>query len=441
MILGLLVSLSALASAPSGLGVPNHGGSIGTPTDTGVYGLTATPTAAWSETPELLLDVAGLHSYYGVTLDGQELVAKEGATAIPFMALTIPIGERFGVGLTLGAPYGRIGSGDENGPFRLWTIGGGIVLFEPRLNVAWKASEKWTFGAGLRTGFSSFSMHTAMDTGTTLYQLLGETAEDLIGDPLLEGDRIVEDGKGYGFGYSLGVRFEPVDRVAVVLSHHSSLGTPLNGTAIIQPSKDLDLVLQAQLFGQWRYPMEIHAAISVPAGPLDVRAHAEYIGWGTTTTTLATLNDPVVLSESALLTEILHDYGLDDPAVLGTLETSSESGMQNILTGGLHISWRVNPQWMFLVGASYAPGAIRDEWITPANIDMDGIDYRLAAQWTLLQRLDFGLSLDIWSMKDRVITNSIGDPRNIDGLPTTPSANGAYELGIQRLGFSSRFRF
>jgi long-subunit fatty acid transport protein len=387
------------------------------------------------------VDLAAIRSDYGVALTDQDLVAQRGVSTVPFLAYARPLGQHFGLGFHMGAPHGRTGETAADGPFRLWSISGGIILVENRLSLAWKPTDKWTLGAGLRSGFSFFSMRTAMDTGATLYQLLGASVEGLIGDPLLEGERVVENGRGHGFGYSIGLRYEPAERVVMVVSHHSSLATPLTGTVTIQPSKDLDLVLQADLIGYWRYPMEVHVGLSVPMGALDVHANAEYIGWGSTTSTLATLNDPVVLSESPFLSGILHDYGLDDPTVLGTLHASSQSGMQNILTGGLHVSWQANPQWMFLCGASYTPGAIRDEWISPANIDMDGIDYRLGSQWTVSARLQLGLSLDIWILPDRVIRNSNGDPRNTVGNPTTPSANGRYSLAMQRLGFSSRFRF
>jgi long-subunit fatty acid transport protein len=394
-----------------------------------------------AEAPEILFDLAAIRSYYGVELVGQDLVVRRGVSPLPFLAMATPLGERFGLGFHVGVPFARVGESAADGPFRMWTISGGILVVEPRLSLAWKASDKWTLGAGLRAGFSFFNMKAASDTGATLYQLLGETAEDLIGDPLLEGTRTVEGGRGFGLAYSFGIRFEPVKRVVFVLSHHTTLSTPLEGTVVIQPSNDLDLVLQAGLVGQWRYPMEIHAGLSVPAGAVDLHAHAEYIGWGSTTKTLATLNDPVVLSESPLLSGILHDYGLDDPAALGTLETSSESGMQNILTGGVHISWQPNDQWMFLAGASYTPGAIRDEWISPANIDMGGFDYRVGSKWTATDHLEFGLSLDIWALSPRTIRTSIGDPRNTLGNPTTPNANGRYELVMQRLGMSSRVGF
>jgi len=441
MTTSLLLAASVLASSPSGLGVPNHGGAFGGPTQPGAYGLTYTPTAALSDVPEILLDVALIRSYFGVQLDGQDLIDRNGLSPLPFIAATLPIGERLGLGLQLGLPFGRTGESAEDGPLRRWSISGNILLIEPRLSLAFRANDKWAFGTAFRVGFSQFNSRVAMDTGSTMYQLLGSPADELIGDPLFEGERSIQGGEGYGFGYSFGLQFTPVERVVFVASHHSSLSTPLTGLLEMIPSKDLALKIQADLVGQWRYPQEIHAGLSVPAGPLDIHAHAEFIGWGSTTSTLATLNDARVVSDDVFLAGILGAYGLDDPAALGTFETSSESGMQNILTGGLHLSWQMNDQWMFLAGASYTPGAIREEWISPANIDMDGMDYRVATKWTPSKHLELGLSLDVWDMVPRNVTNSIADPMNPPGLPNSPSANGTYQLAMQRLGLSTRFRF
>ena len=115
--------------------------------------------------------------------------------------------------------------------------------------------------------------------------------------------------------------------------------------------------------------------------------------------------------------------------------------MQNILTGGLRVSWEARPNLTTLAAVHYSPGAIIEEYVSPGNIDFEGMDYRLGALWRPNESWELGASLDIWVMNDRNITTSIADVYNEAPLPNTPNANGNYGLAMQRLGLSTLYRF
>ena len=186
MILGLLIA-SAGASSLASLGIPNSGGSFAGPTQDGIYSLTYTPTGALSRTGAVLLDTAVIRSKFTIQLDGDEPTPMGGVSPLPSLSAAYPIHERIGIGLQTGLPYARIGSGDPKGPFRMWTIDGIYALYENRLSVAIQPHERWTVGVGVRQGNSILDSHIAIDTGALMYQLYGSPADELIGDPLLEG--------------------------------------------------------------------------------------------------------------------------------------------------------------------------------------------------------------------------------------------------------------
>ena len=432
---------SALASSPAALGIPNHGGGFAGPTQPGVYGLNYTPTAALSASGEILVDTAIIRSNFSIQLDGKDPHPRTGVTPLPSLAALVPLHERVGLGLTLGVPYARLGSGDEDGPFRMWTIEGGIILAEARGSLAVQVHDKWTLGLGARFGYSIFNSFVAMDTGALMYQMYGSPADELIGDPLLEGTREISNGSGSGWGFTLGARFEPIPDVVFVASYASALSTPLSAQMDMTPSNDLALLLRAELEGDWSYPEEFNVGLSLPVGAVMLHANAEYIGWGSVSTTLANINDAYVVSEDSFLTGVLGAYGLNDPASLGDFDTQSYSGMQNILTGGLGVTWDPHPAWTALAAVHYTPGAIRDEYISPANVDFEGMDYRIGSQWRPHESWELAATLDVWVMTPRNITTSVADVYNESPLPNTPNANGDYRLGLQRLGLSSVYRF
>jgi len=440
MILSLLLCGNAWAGAPSALGVPNSGGAFGGPTQPGAYGLHFTPTAAKSESAEILLDTATFINFLTIDLDGIDPVSTSGVTPLPYLAATVPWGP-VGFGFQVGVPFGRTGDNPPDSPFRMFTLEGGLIFVESRLSVAVEATEKFTFGAGLRYGYSILNGSVGMDTGALMHQLLGPPADELIGDPLMEGNRVIKNGGGWGHGFSLGFQYKPIERVIFAVAYNSAVATPLTGDMEITPSRDLNLVVKADLVGFWVYPEEFHVGLSLPVGPVDVHAHAEYIAWGESSSTLSNLNDAYVESEDPVLSGILAAYGLDDPAALGSFENIGNQGMQNILTGGLHVSWKANDTWTYLAGMSYAPAAIRPEWVSPANIDFEGFDFRVGAKWTPKPHIEWGFSLDVWKMPMRDITDSIADPMNPAGLPNTPSGNGDYYSQSNRIGISAKYSF
>lgn len=440
MILGLL-GASALAASPSGLGIPNHGGSFSGPTQEGIYSLNYSPTGALSETGAVLLDTGVIRSNFSIQLEGDPANARSGVVPVPSLTLAYPVHERVGIGFQTGLPYARVGSGEPDGPFRMWTIDGIYALYENRLSVAVKPHDKWTAGIGVRHGISIINSHIAMDTGALMYQLYGSPADELIGDPLLEGTRSVIGGGGTGWGYTLGVRFEPIPDVVFVASYASRLGTDITAEMEMVPSNDLNLIIKADIAGEWIFPEEFHVGLSLPVGPVMLHGSAEYIGWGSGSTTLATVNDAYVVSEDPFLTGVLGAYGLTDPASLGTFDTTSYTAMQNILTGGLRVSWEARPNLTALAAVHYSPGAIIEEYVSPGNIDFEGMDYRLGALWRPNDSWELGASLDVWVMSERHITTSIADVYNEAPLPNTPNANGKYRLAMQRLGLSTLYRF
>ena len=440
MILGLL-SATALASSPAALGVPNHGGSFSAPTRAGVYSLTYSPTGALSETGEVLLDTSVLHSRFSIQLEGQEANARTGLSPLASLAASYPLLDRVGIGVQTGLPYARIGTGEPDGPFRMWTVDGVYALYENRLSVAVKPHARWTIGAGLRHGYSIFDSFIAMDTGALMYQLYGSPADELIGDPLLEGTRHIKGGGGHGFGYTLGARFEPIDDVVFVVSYVSFLSTQIQAEMEMVPSNDLALIIKGDIAGVWTFPEEFNVGLSLPVGPATLHANAEYIGWGSVSTTLANVNDAYVDSDDPFLTGVLRAYGLTDPAALGNYDTTSYTGMQNILTGGVTLTWDPHPSVTTLAAVHYTPAAIPDTYVSPGNIDFEGIDYRIGALWRPNDSWELGASVDVWAMNERNVTTSIADVYNEAPLPNTPSGNGIYSLGLQRLGLSTLYRF
>jgi len=433
--------LSAVAFAsPSGLGSPVHGGAFAGPSHTGVYGMAYTPTAVVGAERSLLLDVGVSRFYMMADLDSMDAFASRGVGPLPYFAYVAPK-KRWGWGLQVASPYARVGDEAPDNPHRLYTISGSLIVLETRASLGFQLAEKWKAGLAFRGAYTIFESRAAMDTGTLMYQLIGPEAAPLIGDPLFEGEREITEGGGWGFGFAAGVAWQPKERLQLVIAMNSPTRSLLRGAMRLQPSKVFNLALEAEMEVDWRTPFELQMGLSVPVGPVDFHFHGEFVAWGAVSAIDATLRNPRVVSPDPLMETLLEENGLSDASALGGLESSADRGMHNVFAAGLMLSWAPQETLRFLVGAHYSPSAISLEWVSPANQDLGGLDYRSGLLWQASNVWELGWSADIFQVFPREVTQSVSDPRNLNGLPTTPSANGLYTLSVQRVGLSARARF
>ncbi len=424
------------AATPSGLGLPSYGGGLSGPAQDGTLGLVLNPAAAHPDRAETLVDAGFIRYHYGHDLETWDAVPGKSWDLLPYLAAAVPVGP-VGLGLAAGLPYARSGSSEAVGPQRFHTVSGRILVWEADLALAWQPLPELTLGGALRGGYTRYYSSVAVDTGAMINGVLGPDAGAPVGEPLLEGTRSVELATGGAWGFSVGARFQTQAGLALAAGYRSALHTQVTGQLVLVPSNDLSMALEGDLTGKLDLPPEAFLAATLPAGPAEIDLETGWVGWGSMAVTHQQVDNLVIVSDDPVVTALLESYGLDDPALLGSLESEGMAGLHDIFTAGLAVRMPVAERWGLLAGARYSPAAISDEFVAPGNFDYDSLDVRIVTSFSPVPRSKLALCADLISYRNRVITDSIyawdNDP---EVAPALPPSEGAYWMRMWRVGFS-----
>jgi hypothetical protein len=415
----------------------------------GAPGLALNPAAALADRPQILLDVGYLAYTYGFTLTephgggGPASIEDTASSPTPYLAIAAPLGKRIGIGLSLKIPYGRSGSGDPEAISRFHSVSGEMRLTEAEAAAAFQAWESLVLGAGLRVGKVRYASFKSMDTGATMYGILGEAAEDLIGDPLFEGTKEVVDGTATPTSFSVGFLADFPLGIQVAGGYRTSPKADIEATLRMVPSNDLQMALEGELSGIFAFPPEAFLSFLFPVGSIQTGVDLGWIGWGQSSETRMTIQDPVIVSDDPEVTAMLLLYGLDDPTLIGDMQTVGKSGMRDIFTGGAWVGGDIQDRFGARAGAWLSPPTVMDAYVGPGNADYWMVDLRGVLTFSPNDRFTLALAGDRMITQDREITNSGLDPRNTDplGPGALPSGNGSYYLNMGRVGMSLLTQF
>ncbi len=399
------------------------------------------PAAAISDRPTLLFDLGMIGSDYSSNLAGEESVMYKSTDLVPFIAMTLPIGERLGFGLNMGVPYARSGDAGENQSQRFHGIEGGILIMQLDSSLAYTVSDNLTVGAGASLASVRASSVVAIDTGAILFSLFdSEETESLIGEPLMEGTRTLEDSKAIGLGGNIGFRYRSDGGLEATGSYRSQINTTVQGKVLMRPSNVLNLVLEGELQGEVIIPMEAQYSITLPLGSFSLTAEGSWVDWSATSEISATVENMTVVSEDPEFLQLLEYYGLTEPELLGSTQSVGVNGYRDTFPLGARLSWS-NSSLDITAGFMFAPNATPDEWVHPGNLDFQSIDYYAGVLQTINNNLSLGYSAAYFDIQDREITNSISNLTATAGTaPSVPSGNGSYSLGLWRVGLSVLYR-
>ncbi len=393
------------------------------------------PAAAHPEQAQVLIDAGYIRYHYGYQLEGGDPVPGASHDLLPYLAAAVPIGP-VGLGICGGLPYARSGSSEAVGPQRFHTIVGRLIMMELDLSLAWQVAPWLTLGGALRGGQTRYRSIVAIDSGAMVNSLLGEDIAPL-GDPLLEGTRTVESATGWAWGFTAGARLALDSGLAFAAGYRSPTRTTIRGPVEIVPSNDLNMALEGQLTGSFAFPPEVFLAAAIPLGPAELDLEGGWIGWSSMATVHQQADDVTIVSDDLVLSGLLTSYGLDDPALLGSLSTEGVYGLGDMFTAGVAARFPVAPRWRLLTGLNLAQPAMATEYLAPGNFDYATVDGRVVASWQPYDRATMALAGDWIHYRNRTVTDSVyaWDNTPEEG-PALPPAEGEYWFRMFRVGLT-----
>lgn len=163
--------------------------------------------------------------------DGTTENGREKSQAIPHGYLLHQINDSTWVGLAMTVPFGM---GTEFGDD--WSqadhgISAQILTFDFNPNVAWKASEKLSFGAGVSVQYASADLtKKTYLRDTAAGQKLGEQASYLLGESSVRSEI---DADSIAWGWNVGMMWSPLENLRFGLSYRSKIKHDADGDLTI----------------------------------------------------------------------------------------------------------------------------------------------------------------------------------------------------------------
>jgi long-subunit fatty acid transport protein len=348
----------------------------------------------------------------------------------------VPLGP-VGFGAAVHGSYLRTGNTEPDSPQRFFSIRSAISLLEGDVTMSIRPLDALSFGAGVRVGVFSYESVKATDLAATLNPSLAPDPLLPVGDPLLEGTQTIGPLSQLTASWLVGATLH-LERAQIDLSFRPAWRTTMSGPVQLVPSN----VLTTQIDGN------VEIELGVPAHLLlasRVQVHdrwilipeVEWVGWAPSSRATATVSGLQLTSSDPLLNSVLGASGLSEADFLASSEGTQDNDLQwhDVFNGSMQVLYLPAEAWEVRGGLGLAPGAVPDQWVTPANLDFTSIVVSAGARWWPAPALGVALSGQRYQTVTRTITTSpysMTDPP--EGLGIFPSGNGRYALSLWRVG-------
>lgn len=179
---------------------------------------------------------------------------------VPSFAVVMPLSgsfENMWVGFGVNAPYGLKTEWESDWVGRYNAVTSDVKIIDGTLSAAWKASEQFSFGAGVVLQHAEVTLTNALDLGTAVCSQLAAGAGTAAGlaafsamclnpatavyGPGRNDGFFSVSGKDNGIGFTIGMQWKPTERFALGYNYKSEIDHTLDG--------DIDFTIPAAVAG------------------------------------------------------------------------------------------------------------------------------------------------------------------------------------------------
>jgi len=369
----------ALAAGVDGASIPAWGGGWTGPGDPGARGVLYNPTASGTgEGPELLFDVGVIGLQVGYWPDtSQDPVLVRVPAPHPTITAAFPVGERFGIGTYLHVPYLRS------------DFTTGLLFVESALLGSWRVNDWLTLGGGLRLGMSRVGATIPLDTATLINDNVELDPPLPEGDPLFQGDQLVENKNKFTASPVLAATVAVSDDVSL----HGVVKPPWvvrsRSDILLRPSNEIDVLLEGNVLVRVVLPLRATLAATVRLGRFTLLPEVEYVGWRQTGRVRVDPNDLRIVSSDLVTNSFLAAAGLAEAEFLDVVEGPQrfDLGWRNVVHPAIQVQYEVDDDIDLRAGVLMANAAVGPRSFSEFNLDWTTVSLRVGAGWDVSRRV------------------------------------------------------
>jgi len=295
--------------------------------------------------------------------------------------------EKFPLSFGLGvySPYGMSVSWPEDTGFRAVALSGSLTYLRINPVIALQMAPNFSVAAGLAVDYANLDLEQGM-----------------IGDPLPP-NFFRFKGEGWGVGYNLGLRWQPIDQISIGATFRSSTTITLAGQTEAEKLSQLPLTYRTAQ-ADFTFPLTAVFGVSYrPTPQWNLEFDADYTDWSSLgTITIRQAHEPLVP---------------DNPTLILDWQASwmYEFGVTRYFDNGWHAS----------AGFVFNENSVPNAYYTPLAADMDRYFFSVGAGHKG-KRFDFDIAYQFGYGPTHTVTGST--PSTIGGQIAGQTADGKYDF-------------
>jgi long-chain fatty acid transport protein len=310
---------------------------------------------------------------------------------VPNLYLVTEVGERWRLGLGIGSLFGLKTDYDDDWVGRYHALHSHLTTVNFNPSVAYKLNDMWSLGAGIDIQYADAKLSNAIDFGTVCVGQLGPQVCNALGvQPTTADGRLKIGGDDWGYGFNLGLLFQPLPSTRFGLAYRSKVALSLKGHANFRVPEQAAFLTATGAFTN----TDVKAAVDLPETVSISAVHEINPQW--------TLMGDVTWTRWSRFDEIV--FRFDNPAQ----PTSSQPEDWNDSTRySLGLNWRPTGAWTLRTGVAYdetpVPGSRERTARIPDN-DRTWLSFGLGYRFS--PRLSFDLGYSHLFIDDASIDNT-----------------------------------
>ncbi len=337
---------------------------------------------------------------------------------VPNFYGSVPFADRkFVLALGIQFPFGLSTKWSDTGPLRYVATESKLTVFQLNPTVAYRFNDQLSFGAGVVYGRTSADLKSRMNLSALNTFLTSFPTASPDGNKQL-------NGTSYGWGYNLGVLFNPTGNHAIGVSYRSIIMNRIKGKTELSNLSGA----AAAVFGGDKYSVDTETDLNLPQslvfgyafkpGKWTFEADAEWVDYSS-------------------IGESYFDFkGESNATRLAVLNTG------NPVKRMWHSSWnfgfggnyKFNDTWQTRAGYFYYPEVVPEVTWDPSNPESARQGFTFGESYALSSWLSLDLAYNFILFQKRTIHNNVG-------ASSASTVNGEYKTNAHILSLNLTYRF
>lgn len=319
-------------------------------------------------------------------------------TPVPNGFVSYQVNDNLWAGLGVTAPFGLASQYDDDWFGRFDSTKTSLEVFDIQPTLAYKINDMFSVGVGLNIERSSANLQNRVNLGPG-----GEGSQRLTGDD-------------WGFGYTIGLQFKPMETTTVGLNYKSAVHHDLDGELEVRTAAGA-LIGPFNGDGKAKLVTPDIATLGISHqinDRLTIQGQASWFGWNN-------FDEIAVRLDSGIATApVIQDY-------------------QNTWAFAVGAEYVASDKWMLRGGVQFDNTPTTDEYRTSRTPDGDRTWFSLGATYALNEKIDLDMAATYIHIADEEISLARGGITGTPGTDGTLNADTEGNVGILALGVTYKF--